>query len=498
MTKMKYIYILISIALLTMSCSEGDKLTFSQTGKLTGKVVKANTFEPIENVKVTVSPGNNSVFTDENGDFEFEKIDVGDYSVQAEREGYLAGYEPVSISEDNTVNLIFELKDSDALNKPPTAPELLSPDDNSTGLDLEVELIWSTAQDEDEEDELTYGIQIRNDFDESLIVIESLADTTYVVNNLQHGVKYFWQVSVNDGHNADVLTPISTFETSSFPNNRYLFTREINGHSLIFSSDEEGENLLQLTGNDENCWRPRKNQTANLVAFLKTQDTETHIFTMNPDGTNIQQVTSAVPLVAFKQSEIDFSWSSNGSRILYPSFDKLYLINKDGSGNQLIYQTTNGKMITECDWSTDESIIVLKTNDINGYNTRIFTINMSGTELITILDGESGASGGLNISVDNQKLLYTRDISGFENASYRQLNTHIFVYDFSTESTADISEDKPGGSNDLDPRFSPNEAQIIFVNTSNDGISEKKIKVVDIDTSNRNDLFDNAYMPDWE
>ena len=128
---------------------------------------------------------------------------------------------------------------------------------------------------------------------------------------------------------------------------------------------------------------------------------------MKPDGTDVQQVTSATPLIGFKQNEIDFSWSSNGDRIIYPSFDKLFLINKDGSGNQLIYQTTDGSFITECDWSYDESMIALKTNDIDGYNTNIFTIDMSGNILTTVLTGITGAAGGLNISVDNQMLLYT-------------------------------------------------------------------------------------------
>lgn len=495
MKKIIYIFVLISCISFFWGCSE-DKLTFSETGTLTGRVVQAESFEPVENSKVSISPSNNTVFSDVDGYFVFEEVPIGDYSVQAEKEGYLAGFEPVSITADASINLIFELEDSDALNKPPLVPELISPEDDTTDLPLEVELVWSQAIDPDE-DELEYGIQIRNDFDDSLINVESLSDTTYVVNNLQHGVKYFWQVSVNDGYNSDVLSTISTFETSSYPNNRYFYVREDNGHSVIYSSDEEGENLA-VTGNDHNSWRPRKNQTARLVAFLRTMDTETHIFTMKPDGTDIQQVTSAVPLVGFKQSEIDFAWSSNGARILYPSFDKLYMINKDGSGNQLIYQTSDGSYIAECDWSYDGSLIALKTNDIDGYNVSVFTIDMAGNVLDTILSGVSGAAGGINISVDKEYLLFTHDVSGYEDTSYRQLNTNLYIYSFSTALTTDISFNKESGSNDLDPRFSPNEAKVIMVNTSNDGISVKNLMTMDISGENREELFENAFMPDWE
>jgi hypothetical protein len=36
------------------------------------------------------------------------------------------------------------------------------------------------------------------------------------------------------------------------------------------------------------------------------------------------------------------------------------------------------------------------------------------------------------------------------------------------------------------------------VNTSNDGVSIKKIVTMDLDGDNRVILFENAFMPDWE
>lgn len=495
MNTIKYIILSSLIISLLWSCDE-EKLTYSDTGDLTGRVVEANTFEPIANAKVSISPTNNTVFSGEDGYFLFEEVDVGDYSVQAEKEGYLAGYEPVTVSADTEVNLIFELEESDALNKPPSAPELLSPEDGATDLPLEVTLTWSQAIDPDE-DELEYDVFVRNDLDDTLFSVESLVDTTYVLSNLKHGVKYFWQISVNDNHNADVLTSINTFETSSYPNNRYFYIREDNGHDVIFSENYDGESL-QVTDSEHNSWRPRKNQTAKLVAFLRTVNSETHLFTMNPDGTDIKQVTSTHPLIGFKQSELDYSWSAYGSRLIFPSLDKLYMINKDGSGEQLIYQTPNGSFITECDWSHDGSTIALKTNDIDGYGVAIFTIDRYGNFLTTVLDGVDGAAGGINISVDNQYLIYTLDDSGYEDPTYRQLDTNIYLYDFDTGTATNISVNKESGTNDLDPRFSPNEAQVIFVNTSNDGISEKYVYLVDLDGENRTSIITNAAMPDWE
>jgi hypothetical protein len=57
---------------------------------------------------------------------------------------------------------------------------------------------------------------------------------------------------------------------------------------------------------------------------------------------------------------INYSWNTSGSQIIYPYFDKLYRINNDGSGLTKIYQTSNGKFISECDWSNDGAKIALK------------------------------------------------------------------------------------------------------------------------------------------
>ena len=82
----------------------------------------------------------------------------------------------------------------------------------------------------------------------------------------------------------------------------------------------------------------------------------------------------------------------------------------------------------------------------------------------------------------------------------------MYIYYFDTNSKVDISDEKTDGTNDLDPRFSPSEAEVIFVNTVNDGVSQRNIFTQNIDKddtsggsdSNREEIFTNAIMPDWE
>jgi hypothetical protein len=50
-----------------------------------------------------------------------------------------------------------------------------------------------------------------------------------------------------------------------------------------------------------------------------------------------------------------------------------------------------------------------------------------------------------------------------------------FTSMFCTATTTDIGLDKPSGTLDLDVRLSPSESELIFVNTSNDGLSVKTL-----------------------
>lgn len=504
MKKICNIIFLISIGLF-FSCQE-DTIDVVGIGTVTGRVVEANSFEPIENAKISLNPTNNTVFTDVDGYFVIEDVEEGDYSVSVTKEDYLTTYESATVTAGIEVNVIFEMDDDDALNEAPITPVLKTPEDGSLNQDISVELTWSSS--DIDSDEIVYTLQIKNDYDNEILEVLEIADSSYVVSNLKYGVKYFWQITANDGINEDVFSTVNSFTTKVNPENRFLYVKKISNNNVIYSSsfdetDFTSENEVQLTLEDLNSWRPRKNQTSNKIAFLQTANNATHLFTMNTDGSNVFQVTSAVPVNGNNMNEVDFSWESNGNRLLYPNYDKLYMINKDGSGLELVYQTTDGSFISECDWSNDGSMIALKTNNINGYNVSIYTINMYGTVLTTILSDVTGAVGGLNISVDNKLLVYTYDVSGYENSNNRQLNTDIYLYEFETALSTNISRNKVLGTNDLDPRFSPNEAELIFVNTSNYGISSSTIYRTSItaDFENnieRTEMFLDAFMPDWE
>lgn len=483
------------------SCSE-DLVEQAQTGSLKGKVVKRGTNEPIQNAKIYTTPSTQTVFSDKDGMFEIKDLPVGNYSVKVELTGYVTNFQAVNIqNQGQTVSVVFEMEDDDSLNSPPTTPQLLSPIDNAVNQPLTVELTWNST-DPDSTDVLKYRLIVKNNINTNILEVNNLTAKNYTLNNLQFGVSYFWQIGVSDGIHPEVLSAVFKFTTNTVPANRFHYVRKESGNFVIVSSDNLGNNF-QYTGSMYNSWRPRKNNNAGLIAFLRTEGGGTHIYTANPDGSNPFKVTQ-IPVSGFNNYEMDFAWSTNGNTFIYSNFDKLYRINKDGSGQQLLYTTPDGSLITECDWSYDNSKIALKTNNFNGYNAKIYIIDMLGNTLKNVISGLPGALGGLNFSIDGQKLLFTRDISGYQDSNYRQLDTRIFIYNLLSDTALDVSAEsnKAVGTNDLDPRFSPNDSQIILTNTSNDNISQKNVVVIDLNVGmtdfTRSTLFTNAEMPDYE
>lgn len=500
--KLIKIFIVFLLTATVVGCSE-DTIDNVGTGSITGVVVEAGSNEPVEHARISTNPASSTVFTDENGEFILEDIPAEDYSVEARKDGLLTEFEGASVPSGGSVSVVFELRPETANNKQPDAPEAVSPEDNATGVAVTTDFAWSASDPED--DDLEFTLEIRNDSDQEVLRFSGITDTTYTVEGLDFNKRYFWQVTASDAINPEVKSSIFAFTTMDVPQSRVLFTRTINGNNVIFALDEQG-NEFQLTSSSHNSFRPRKNNSRNKIAYLRTVGGETHIFTMDPNGANQQQVTYNVPVRGADMNKVDFTWAEDGSTLLYPNFDKLYQVHAGGGGTTLIHQTS-GNFITEVASSKDSDKIALITNNTMGYQAEVYTIDFNGSVQQNILSGVPGAIGGLDLSLQGDYLLFVQDVSGYESSDSRRLNSRMMLYEFATGTTRDLSVDKPNGTNDLDPRFSPNEAQVIFVNTSNDEISRKDIYTLDLQldagpdgdpAADRTLVHENAAMPDWE
>jgi len=499
---MKNIINIIIIAVFSFclfSCRE-DLIPKTKTATLKGIVTAKESGSPLSNVRITTSPTTESVLSDASGNFEIKNIPLGDYSLKVELDGYVAKAMGISIKNEGQINTVnVELVDDKSLNSPPSIPELITPINNAVDQPLSINFTWNST-DADTKDILKFTIILKNSNNNDVIEVSEIKEKNYTINNLKYGTTYFWQIKATDGVNDEVYSTTNKFTTSNTPLNRFHYVQNNNGKYTLVSNNLENNSLLTLY---ENAWRPRKNNNANLVAYLKNVSGNIHIFTSKLDGTSEFQVTKT-PIAGFNAKELDFSWNQTGTELIYGNFDKLYKVNKDGTGTTLLYTAPSGEFITECDWSYDGAKIAIKTNNISGYNSNIRIIDMLGNVISNVISNNIGAIGGINFSVDGKKLVFCRDVSNFQDQNYRQLDSRIFLYEISTSTFTDLSSlsNKAVGTNDLDPRFSPNNAEIIFTNTSNDGISQKNIVKITLDYSlqylQRTTIFTNAEMPDWQ
>ncbi len=497
------LFLFLGIILLMTACSE-EPVDENIFGSLSGKVVAKADNTPLVNVKVTSNPVSNTVFTDGDGNFEISAIQVGEYSFQAELADFQTAFEPAIIVEGQSVTIVFELDSLQVNNSAPQSPLLLFPKDGVENIGSEVQFAWSSSANDD--DEIIYSLELRNGATNEIKLFEGLRDTTLVIDNLSIGKNYFWQISADDGVNTIVKSALGSFATNDAASNRFLYVRNVAGNNVLFSGseriddNEEGvnQNEIQLTSSTSNCYRPAKNNTVNKIAFLRSVGAATHLFVINADGTNMKQVTSTISLAGFKQDELEYTWAENGAKLYFPNFNKLYAINPDGSGIALIYELEN-EFISEVAVNPINDLVLLKTNDVTGYHARIIVVDLAGDAVQEVVASQVGALGGIDFSADGTKVLFTRDVSQVENVDYRQLDSRIFVYDLLSDTTTEIDTGKEAGTNDLDAKYAPDDGAIIFVNTSNDGISERRIYRTTENVDGRREvLFTNAFMPNWE
>jgi len=486
-------FLLLVFMITLLGCTE-DTITPVQYGMIYGTITSDEDYEGLDNVSVNVTPSVGSILTDSLGYFEFLDVEVGTYSLQASKTGYRSDAISITVKDSDTTETTITLQKVIEENRSPSVPLNIQPLNGSI-LDTINEIVFRWSASDPDEDTLFYSIVFfSSDFPDGKLIVEEINETEYSFTGLTYDRSYQWQVIVDDKNNPKIYSPVWSFTTIGFPDHQYLFVREEDNYR-IYSASEEGQEIC-LTNEQFNSWRPRMSPLRDKIAFISDEKITPQIFTMDRDGKNKSQLTS-IGIAGSDHFDLDFAWSPSGERIFFMHFDKLYSIDQNGSGLKLLYEAPSNLLISECDVSTDQSTFVLKMNAPDLYRSTILILDQTFNVLDTILIDMLGRSGGLHFSVDKNKVIYTHDVSGYQSPGGRMLDSRILMYDTKDQTIFDLSTLKEAGTNDLDPRFSPNNAKVIFTNVSNDGLSKGKIMTMDLNGDKREVLFENAIMPEW-
>ncbi|GAB2529086.1 carboxypeptidase regulatory-like domain-containing protein [Spirosoma aerophilum] len=489
-------------------CNEDTYVDPIQLSTIRGRVLYSVNQRPIGNATVTLSPTSRVVTTDSLGNFRFDSVLVDSYTLRVSKVGYGTESSAITVSADASPIVTVLLTDDQTQNRPPTAPTLVSPATSSRIQSTSLTLKW-TATDPNR-DSLTYNVLLfKSGSATPTSSYTGLTADSLVVTNLDYNTTYLWQVVVSDKVNT-VNGPVWSFTTGAVPDYSFVFARRINGQYQIFAANTTGP-PVQLTTTGSN-WRPVVSPNKQQIAFISNATTEPQLFLMNANGSNIRQVTN-VPITGLYPTDLSFCWSPDGTQLLYPSNDRLYAVRIDGTGLREVAKAPSGRVFADCDWTPQGNRIAARTTGTSIYDNEIMVLQNDGANVRTVYSRRENRVGNPAFSVDGRQLVFSADASGFMNEQGRQLDARLYLLDLATNGVTDLSAaqtssgnstqtNKPAGTNDIEPRFSPNGAQIIFTNVDNTGSTPGSVYTLDLTgtsqpTQNRKLLFTSAEMPYW-
>ena len=500
LTKIYMIIFSLLFMLLLSSCKE-NMVEPVDYGNIQGIVLQPDGKTAISGAQIFTNPASVSIVTDNLGKFTIKNVPTGVYAITASQANFNSTMVSVSVQSGVTVQatIIMSLGSSNA----PGMAVNPSPANQASDQPVSLKLTWMPSPSSYTSDSVKYDVYLFNSSSSTPQKIASLiTDTSIILSNLKFSTTYFWQIVSRGIDTMASYGNIWSFTTESFPNNPYVFARMVNGNYQIFSSDSTIANTIQLTYDNNRDWWPRFNPQHNRIAFTSDVAVKPQIYIMNWDGSNLTKVTTT-GVTGYGNYGIGFCWSPDGSNLLYSCNDKLYRIGSDGSNLTLIATAPTGRNFRECSYSPSGDKIVVLTVGANIYDSEIYLMNSDGSNMSLFAGNSPGATASPSFSIDGQKILFSHDVSGYQDNTGRQLDAHLFEINIATRDTVDLSYYKLDGTNDLNPRYSPNGAYIIFENGSNTLNSQKDIWIMTdkgtlVNGNNRQRLLSNGIMPDWK
>ncbi|GAB2942985.1 hypothetical protein GCM10027048_04450 [Hymenobacter coalescens] len=491
------LWVLLWVISFWLTACEENTIEPARYGALSGVVRDSRTNSPLSNAVITTNPATTSFTTDAEGRFSLPNIAAGPYALSVRKTDYKTETLNVSVAEGPATSVEVRLEKSTG-NQRPNAPAQPTPSAGTTNQLTELTLRWR-GTDPDRSDSLRYDVVLYEGSSSARQqVLSNSRDTSVVVSGLKYNTTYFWQVTVHDKAGETARGDVWTFQTKPFPELRYLFTREVGGNTDVYASDGLSNGVvLRLTSSPHVESVPQLSPTRDRIAYTSNATGQFQLYTMNRDGSDARRITT-IPVEGYANNGLAYRWSPDGAQLVYARYDQLYRINRDGTGLVLLATAPAGRHFRELDWSALSNKIVVQTVGAQLFDAELYQLNPDGTGLAQVVGNLPGRMDSPSYSIDGRQLIYTRDMSGIDDASGRQLNARIFVQRPDGSGLLDLSTRKPAGTNDLNPRFSPDGSKIIFVNMVNDNISPPEVWMMDAaDGNNRVRLFQNAAAPDW-
>lgn len=492
-----FLFIMLTIPFF-MGC-EKEQIAYEPKGSITGQVKDADTEEPIGSVTITTNPASGAILTDNEGNFEVSGVQAGEVTVTAKKTGYDSESLNVMVEDDETteVNFLMEV-DMDAKSLEFSNP---TPEDESEDTENDVTLKWNIKVKSNSTDSIYYDVYLFSNQLEKTKIAAEITDTATTAENLRFNTTYFWQVVGKDENKEELeKSDVWSFKTRSFPHQDIIYSKRVNGSFEIHTADTllDNQTIVQITElTISNEMFPRVSPSGEKILFSSNKDVGFHLYVANKDGAEMSRAVNH-ELGGYHYRGGGYAWGSSDAYFFFTNYDKMYKVNLNIDNVKQIATAPEGRNFRGMDWNANTGKIVVQTIGENINESEIYIMNDDGSDTSLIVPNYPGRVDSPSFSPDGRKVLFTRDVEGFENEQGRMLDSRVMIYDLVGDSIMDISRDlKPDGTNDVQPRFSNTGAEVLFVNTPNTLNAGKSIWIMDSDGTNRYEVINEGEMPSW-
>ena len=265
------------------------------------------------------------------------------------------------------------------------------------------------------------------------------------------------------------------------------------GNGEIYLMDPDGSNMKNLTNHPANDQGPKWSPDGSKIAFYTDRDYlsadpkehSTEIYVMNADGSNPTRITNSFTIDAWP------SWSPDGSKIAFQSYrdgnENIYVMNADGTDP--VRLTSHPKVDYYPAWSPDGSKIAFYSDRDD--NLEIYIMNADGS---------------------NQTNLSREPLAFDESPSWSPDGTKIAFWSSRVPDYYDVYTMDPDGGNqtritnnpgfDGFPSWSPDGAKIVFYSNRDgdrdgDRDGNTEIYTMNADGSNQKRLTNHPARDAW-
>jgi Tol biopolymer transport system component len=288
-----------------------------------------------------------------------------------------------------------------------------------------------------------------------------------------------WSGCDNQNSQNQANSVISDFYSHS---GKIAFVSHQGESSNIYSMDPDGSNLVQLTSTGNNSspvWSP----DAKKIAFSVISGDQSDIYVMNNDGTGQIRLTDS------PDWDSNSAWSPDGQKILFVSSRsvknvnskscEIYEMNANGTGQTRL--TDYGGYCGFPHWFPNGLRIIFTF--ANGHeNPGIYSMKPDGTDRVAILSDKEQTNEYASFSPDGKKIVFRSIRPGIPPVPLFD-GIYVMNADGSNQTRLD-----PTGLRDSWPVWSPDGKRIVFSSdevSTHDNTISRQIWVMNADGSNK-------------